>query len=59
MNQPQMTLTDAESILGQILEHPNLTLSYANHLIAREALRKLVEAGQASAMEQQPQPATS
>ena len=59
MNQPQMTLADAESILGQILDHPNLALSYGNHLIAREALRKLVEAGQASAAEQQPQPAVS
>ena len=38
-----MTLTDAESILGQILDHPNLALSYGNHLIAREALRKLAE----------------
>ena len=38
-----MTLADAESILGQILDHPNLALSYGNHLIAREALRKLAE----------------
>ena len=43
MNQPQMTLADAESVLGQILDHPNLALSYGNHLIAREALRKLAE----------------
>lgn len=39
-----MTLEDAESILGQVLEHPGLSLSYANHLIAREALRTLADA---------------
>ena len=38
-----MTVADAESILGQILDHPNLTLSFGNHLTAREALRKLAE----------------
>lgn len=48
MNPPEMTLADAESILAQILEHPNLTLSYSNHVIAREALRKLAEAARKS-----------
>lgn len=38
-----MTVVDAESILTQVLNHPGLKLSFQEHLLAREAVRKLTE----------------
>jgi hypothetical protein len=41
MNPTTMTKEEAATILAQVLEHPGLALSFANHLIAREALKTL------------------